>query len=186
MKISTLLLAIIPLSSALAQSDGFRPFSKLAVGGSVTYIWNPDAQSQGPGFGYTYHETTLNGNVATNIFPNFDLGLAGLRIFTSSSFSGKNDYFLAGTFGQYAIVNSSTGRLFLELGGFYGNYCTCGREDPYRRGGLKYLDLGIGYTPRIWKNLYLDLGFNLYEILDKVEDKYSYTQYVLGLEYQLR
>lgn len=179
------LVCLFTLSNVFCQNTDFQPFSKLATGASLTYIWDPNPQNLRPPLDYTYHENTVNLNLATNILPRVDVGMSGMKIFTSSDFSGKNDYFLAGAFGQYAVVNTSRERLYFELGSFWGNYCTCGTTDPYQLGTLTYLDLGIGYTPRIWKNFYLDLGFNVYEIMNKVEAKYSYTQYVVGVEYHL-
>ena len=169
------------------ENDVFTGFGNLIIGSSLTYIWDPRSRSQNLGEDHLYQETTWNINVATDMTGSLRLGLSGMQIFTQSPDSGDGKYFLVGSFGQYNFTPraANRNRLYFETGLFYGNYCTCGAYDPYLKDGLTYLDLGAGYSPRIWKNLYLDLGFNVYNMLKKLPGKYSFTQYVVGLEYRI-
>jgi hypothetical protein len=47
--------------------------------------------------------------------------------------------------------------------------------------------MGLGYDLPIKKirNLYLDLSFISYAILNNIEERYLYTQYIIGLNYRL-
>jgi hypothetical protein len=73
----------------------------------------------------------------------------------------------------------------LEAGLMYGNYCTCEDDDPFKRDGLYYLDLGGSFEMQLSKRIYLDMGFNVYNILNDVKGKYAYTQYIVGLNYTI-
>jgi hypothetical protein len=187
MKQAALMLAIaaMPLLSH-AQAD--RPFGKyLVVGTSVTYIWdhNRDITQN------VFHETTWDKNIAVSLTNSLYLGLGHKSIFTrgSSYIDGKRDrerYFMTGAFIQYDFIPHSKNRLFAELSYNIGDYCTCGHMiDPYRISLLYYLGFGGGIDLPLWKNISLDLAFINYHILDKIPQKYSYTQYIIGLNYTL-
>ena len=177
------ILYLLILLQAPAQTSGHFG-QRLIIGNSVTYIWEPNAAIPN-----RYHEITWNKNIAVNINKRIYLGLSYQNIFTRGSSYSEVDlhenYFLTGLFTQFDFMPKKKNRLFLEASWNYGNYCTCGQRDPYRQEGLQYLGLGGGYDLPLNKFLSLDLSFVVYKILDDVVQKYAYTQYIIGLNFDL-
>ena len=178
-----LTLGCVLFVSLLFVQDTNKLGNRLIVGTSLTYIWetNDDLPN-------TYHEFTWNKNVAVNLNKYIYLGISHLNINTRGSIfdtsKSKNNYYLTGIFSQFDFLPSKKERLFIEGSWNYGNYCTCGNEDPFREGGLHYLGIGLGYDYPIYKNISLDLSFVGYKPLNAT-DKYTYTQYVIGLNFDL-
>ena len=163
-------------------AQSFRP------GISLTYISNSNV----PVLSVRYDEFTLNINGLYSINNTHNIGVQYLNIWTSGSaynFSDeKNSYFLAGAFYQYNLLPQRVSRLFPELSINYGNYCPCGRLDPYEKPGLIYLGFGMGLDYKIYKNLFIDFGFHVYKPIAQTQDieyVHSYTQYILGFSYLL-
>lgn len=174
----------IPLL-CLAQGEG--AFGKrLVIGSSVTHIWedNPDVSN-------THNETTWEKNIAVSLTPSLYFGLSHKHIFTwgSSVEQGQNDkarYNLFGAFIQYDFLPRDVSRLIAEASYYVSDYCTCGDLDPYRVAGLSYLGWGLGYDLPIWRGLSLDMGFTAHYILNNIQPfSYTYTQYIVGLNYTL-
>ncbi|GLR16555.1 hypothetical protein [Portibacter lacus] len=174
---------IILLSPAILFSQLIRP------GISFTYIpfFGTDNPSE------RYDELTLNVNSLYAINKRHNIGIQYLNIWTrGSSYSisdEKHTYYLAGLFYQFDILKESSNEWFPEVSINYGNYCPCGNFDPFERPSLIYIGYGMGFDYKIYKNLYLDLGFHWYQPIagvQKEDSAYSYTQYVLGVSYLLK
>jgi hypothetical protein len=184
------LLIIIGCTASIAGAQEFNPLrfgERLIIGNSLTYIpaWNNN-NSQ-----LKYHEWTWNKNIAVNLNAGTYLGLSHQSIFTRGSIEREEgesqQYFLTGIFAQQDFLPRKRGRLFAELSFNIGNYCTCGGEavDPYEVEFLQYIGAGAGGDFRIWRFISLDLSFVTYKILDDVPLKYAYTQYIVGLNFDL-
>lgn len=171
--------------SLFSQEDSGGTFADgLVVGGSFTYLRYTERDIE-----YKYHELTTNINVSTPVYENVYVGLSFLQINTISSQIGieetENHYYMAGAFAQYDFLKNRKDRLLGELSYHYGNYCTCGKDDPYLSPNLSYFGFGGAYDWHIVKGLYLDMGFNVYTIINKRERKDIFTQYILGLNYHI-
>lgn len=155
----------------------------IIAGTSLTYIKNKD-KSPNAIEGDAFREYSWNINVATHISNRFRLGINTIQIFTKSPSEGKNNYYLLGAFVQYEPFSpDKKSHFLLETGLMYGNYATLEPYNPYPREGLIYLDAGVTFEWKLLKNIYIETGFNVYPMLNKINGKYSYTQYVLGLNY---
>ena len=182
-----LLLTLLLSYSSFAQFFGekqapLRFAERGILGTSLTYIPN-QAERGAP----VYHELTWHKNIAVNITPSLYVGLSYLSLYTfGSSIRRNNDranYFLFGSFVQYDFLPKNKSRFFLESSWHRGNYCTCGVEDPYKREGLNYISLGFGFEFPLKYNFSLEVGGASYQILDSIRIKYTYTQYVAGINY---
>lgn len=158
--------------------------SRFIAGTSLTYILHKNEFDP-----FRFHEFTWNKNVAVSLSKNIYLGFGYQNIFTRgsvvSNFEKKLNFSTVGIFIQLDFMPKVKNRLFLETSWNYGNYCTCGNGDPYKKEALNYLGIGGGYDHPIGKYLSLDLSFISYNILDKIDRKYAYTQYVLGINLDL-
>ncbi|MGK0391018.1 MAG: hypothetical protein ACI94Y_003779 [Maribacter sp.] len=172
-------------TSLFSQEDYDRTFADgLIVGSSFTYIRYGDSDIK-----YKYHELTTNVNLAIPIYKNIYAGLSFLNINTISSQIGvkktRNRYYMAGAFAQYDFLKKRKDRLIGEISYHYGNYCLCGKEDPYKSSNLSYFGFGGSYDWHIIQGLYLDMGFNVHTIINKRERKDIFAQYILGLNYHI-
>lgn len=157
---------------------------RIILGTSLTYVFNTI-----DGMDTYYHEFTWNKNIAVNLNKRMYLGLSYLNIYTRGSAyyfdQPKNQYSMAGVFFQYDFLPKRKNRLFGEVSWNLGDYCTCGNRDPYQQDQLHYLGLGAGYDLPIGKFISLDFAAIGYIILGKQTDKYLYSQYVIGLNFDL-
>ena len=154
---------LISLSGQESASLGDR----IIIGSSVTYIWDTN-DTKAP-INY-YKELTWTKNISVNLNKNFYAGLNYQNIYTSGASvkmnREKEKFSIVGIFANYDFWPKKKKRLFLETSLNYGNYCTCGQGDPYRRKGLIYLGWGGGYDMPLLKNISLDLSFMSYPILN--------------------
>lgn len=167
-------------STSKAQ-DSTEQFSQhLLIGTSLTYIWDASFP--------TWQEYTLHFDVSYAITKRWNVGANVLRIWSGDSNTGINRYLITGVDGQFNFVNDPDIRLFGEGGLYYGNYCTCGTKIPYLNRRNTYWALGAGMSVRIRKNLFFELSFQSYNIMNNIpmDFKYNYTQYIVGLEYRIR
>lgn len=156
----------------------------MIIGTSLTYMRNSEKDYYKTDFGYD--EYTWNLNVGIQISKRVFTGLQLLNIY-SSQITAPKDYFnIYGLFTQYNVLKSETHRLFAEVSFNRGNYCTC-NDIPYYFNNLYYIGFGVGYDLPIKKipNLYFDFSFINYSIINKIYDKYGYTQYIVGINYRL-
>lgn len=167
-----------------AQNDLKFAQRIIILGNSLTYMteYNDAIPAR-------YHEFTWNKNISINITPNIYTGISYQNIYTSGSTvnisSNKNKYHLVGVFFQYDFLPKVKNKLFVETSWNYGNYCTCGNKDPYEVKWVNYIGFGGGYELPLNDIISLDLSFILYRIIENIESKYNYTQYVVGLNIDL-
>ena len=157
---------------------------RFIVGTSMTYILERNEFLPN-----NYHEFTWNKNIAINITKSLYVGLSYQNIYTRGSSvrikDENNNYNIFGAFLQYDFLPLRKDKLGIELSWNYGNYCTCGSDDPYKNDGLNYIGIGGGYERPITKLISAEVGFYLYDIIGKVENKYAFTQYIVGLNFDL-
>jgi len=172
------------LKAYQVNPKGERPGIKFAAGTSLTYIWNQDE------FGKIfYSEYTWNINAAVSFINRFWLGVQTMPTFTRNDFGGittRNNYSMFGVFAQFDFLVIDRWKLYAETSYNYGDYCTCGYAEPYRKVGLSYLGIGGGAQLPLnflSKNIFIDLAFFNYTILGKVDFKYNRTQYIIGINY---
>jgi len=138
---------------------------------------------------FKYKEYTWYNSISINLNKSFYFGLQYLNIFTNGSIiekqNTKTHYYLFGMKMLYDFLPHYEDKLFIETSINIGNFCTCGDYDPYKKRDLYYFGLSFGYDYPIFKRLALRFGFSNYVILNKIEDKYNYTQYTLGLNFNL-
>ena len=178
-------LIILTLALTLSvQAQHGKYFAKnLILGSSFTWKWT---DNNNPAIRYSFNEYTWNINMAVSLNKRMYLGLQLLNIYTKGSKQDLEKYRVYGMFAQYNVLRQTAHRLFAETSINRGNYCTCGDFEPNRRNNLYYWGIGAGYDLPLKKipGLYLDLSFIHYLILNSVEDKYAYTQYIIGVNYR--
>jgi hypothetical protein len=176
-----LLCGMLSTYSIYAQNERYFA-EKFIIGTSLTYIRNSYEY-------YTvFNEYTWNANIGISLSKRLFSGLQLLNVYTNEQHSKSiNNHSIVGIFSQYDFFQFQDFRLFAELSLSTGNYSTSGFI-PSKREGLYYLGVGIGldYPLKFIKGLSLDLSFVTYEILNKIENKYSYTQYIVGLNYRIK
>ena len=83
------------------------------------------------------------------------------------------------------ILPSSKHQYYFELGGGFGDYCTCGDELPRQIDNLQYLRYGLGLNFFVTRSVAAGLHFQSNNILDRIEDKYAYNVFALNLSFAL-
>ncbi len=179
-----LILTLIALHTYLqAESQGYLHKKNIQFGTSATYIWDKQEKNLNSNH---FQELTLAFNVATSVHPKVQIGVNYLHIYHTDYLSSKfNQSKILGIFGQYSIWTHPNANIFVETSFSHGNYCTCDPNLPYTKNQLNYLGFGMGYNRRLLKNIFLDVAFNNYNILNSFKEKYNYTQYIIGLNYIL-
>jgi hypothetical protein len=162
--------------------------NSLVVGSSLTYIWNSNDVDY-PTDQHFYEEYTWNLNVATSLNKRIMVGAQLMNLFTKGTHVPDRNYMIYGLFAQYDFLAKKETKtsMFLEMSINRGDYGTCGHLDPYRIKGLWYHGMGGGFefpVKRISERLYVDLSFYNYFILSRIQTKYNYTQYIIGLNYR--
>ncbi|HRQ28785.1 MAG TPA: hypothetical protein PLU49_01845 [Saprospiraceae bacterium] len=156
----------------------------LVYSSSFTYIFDSQTKTYDGKYNI-YHEKTWANGLSLNLNKSLYFGFDYLYMWTSGSayddIKSNNNYYLYGLKFQYDFIPQYRDMLFAEASISYGNYCTYGKLDPYKLDGLVYLGMGVGYDLPITKMLAFRMGFNNYLILNRVEEKYNFTQYILGL-----
>ena len=155
-----------------ADTTHFSP--ELRVGTSFTYIWDVED--------HYLREYTWATNVAISPVRRVYVGLNLMNVWAETRTNKNGKYFVGGVFGQYHLGRLDRATIYGETGVYLGNYCTCGEGDAYRQNGLVYVPIGGGLNAKLYKNLWLDVGLLSYNIMNKVEGKYSFTQYIIGLD----
>ena len=83
------------------------------------------------------------------------------------------------------IIPRSKHQYYFELGGGFGDYCTCGDELPRQIDNLRYLRYGMGLNVFVTRNVAAGLHFQSNNILDRIEDKYAYNVFALNVSLAL-
>ena len=102
--------------------------------------------------------------------------------------SQKRNFYTAGFFVQYDLLPSGKyeSRLYPEVSYNLSNYCTCEFGDPFKFKNLHKIGVGLGWDYVLSKRFVLETGFYNYVILNKLDfHKYNFTQYVIGLSYNI-
>ncbi len=180
-------------TSIFAQKKDNFLFNSFTAGTSLTYIWegeiNGDKYTGAPRE-FIYNEYTWNINFATSLSKSFQLGIQVLNIYTSGT-RIENEYNkIYGMFVQYDFLYRTpySVKMFIDMSINRGDFCTAGFSDPYTKKGLWYHGMGGGVElplKMISKKLFVDLSLYNYMILNKIEKKYNFTQYIIGLNYHL-
>jgi hypothetical protein len=182
MKYLTLILAIVG-ACLQVNAQAYLNKKNIQFGTSATYIADQNEKNIN---GNSFQELTLALNIATSVHPKVQIGINYLHIYHTDNVSSKfNQSSIIGIFGQYSVWSRQNANIFVETSFNHGNYCTCDPNLPYTKNQLNYLGFGAGYNRRLRKNLFLDLAFNNYNILNSFKEKYNYTQYIIGLNYIL-
>lgn len=163
----------------------------IKFGFNASYIIDDQVTFNSPLEGY--HLLQLHGNTQYYLTPSHSLGLQYIHILTyGSSYKiseDKEQYYILGAFYQYDIIPKSNFEVFPEISLLYGNYCPCGKTDPYKVSGLVYFGYGLGVDIPLGKGFSLDLGLHYYRpILNfpKKTDIHAAGQYVLGIGYLIK
>jgi len=191
MKALSYTLALL-LSQFLSLSAQSSFADKLVVGTSITLVREANSilRQDTPAFSeWTWHK-----NIAVNLNKNIHIGINIQNIYTKGShftFSEeKNQYYIAGIFGQYRFNLNDKFDFYGEASWNIGNYCNCEESrDPYELNRLHYIGIGAGFDYALTEKLHLDVAFTPYYILRREEivlDRpYLYhPQYILGLNYE--
>jgi hypothetical protein len=162
------------------SNEQLRFGQRFLYGTSLTYI--PQFVSYSD---LVYHELTWTNRISVNVGKSIYLGLHYLSIYTSGSIVNNSksisSYNVFGIKATYDFLPSYDDGLFLESSFNLGNYCTCGNLDPFLHPKLYYWGLGLRYDYPLLKRLALNVGFTNYVILNRIADKYNFTQYTLGI-----
>lgn len=166
-------------NSLNAQSD-LKFGQRLILGTSLTYIFDKNRDIDN-----FYNEFNWNKNIAVNLTKSLYVGIGHRNFYTQgSSYSlseEKNRYMMFGVFAQYDFLVKKKDRIFAEIAWDWGNYCTCGRRDPYKVEGLHYFGIGGGVDFPLNRFLSLDFSVVIHHILEDIDFKYTYNQFTLGL-----
>ncbi len=169
----------------IAQSDKRDYFNKIVIGTSLTLLPDEYEDFNAPKQKASILEYTWNTNLSLEINKFFRTGFHYMYILEKSNYYDKQKYFKAGTYIQFNPLGKKTPphRIYIENSINIGDKCSCGNDKPYRVDNLKYWGLGFGGDIEIKKWLHLDLAYHRYIILNKIENKYNWGQYILGLDF---
>ncbi len=180
----TIITITLLLLTSYIYSQKERYFTKsLIVGSSLTFIQEKSDKI----IGYKYNEYTWNINMAVSLNKRAFLGLQYLNIHSNGTNVSPENYGIYGVFGQVNLLRKSRNRLFVESSINRGNYFTNYDTDPYKKEDLYYLGFGSGYDLSLDKfvpNLYADFSFIYYLIINPLDNKTGYSQYIIGLNYR--
>ncbi len=181
-----LTLLSIPCKS-IAQTNNKEYFNKVIVGTSLTLITNLYENLNAPKQEDKVLEYTWNTNLSLEINKYFRTGFHYMYIVEKSKYFDNQKYFMAGTYIQFNPLGKKTppNRVYIENSLNIGNICSCGNDRSYKLDNLKYWGLGLGADLKLTNWLHLDLAFHNYIILNKIQEKYNWTQYIIGLDFPI-
>jgi len=173
------------LSQDLEKREHFF-LKKFEIGTSLTYIWD----SEDAAAGYRYDEFSWNLNAKFSLSKRFYLGVQAIPVFTKNSTGGyvaTENYTFLGLLSMFKFFDSKDFSLHLEMSLNRSNMFHSLIADPVKKPGLNYIGYGLGGDIALTKKdggyLFLEWGFYNYSILNKIDFKSNYTQYILGLNY---
>ena len=164
-----------------AQNLKEATLEQFILGTSLTYIFDKQFQISDL---HRYHEWTWSFNASTRLYKGLFAGINYMNIYSYGTDVERDRFHIVGLFTQYDFLKNKE-RLFIETGLYLGNYCTCGRFDPYKQSYLYYWSLGEGWELPIHRYFNLELAFINHLILTDVERKYNFTQYIVGVNFKL-
>ncbi len=137
---------------------------------------------------FYYQQRSTSLAFSTSLSSDIYLGLLYQPIWISVRGQGSQYVHMVGPMLQYDFLREPMERrLFIELGYFRGNLCTCGEDAPYKKDNLSYIPVGVGYERRIKDTkLYWSLSAHFYRILaDPNLDPETYLHPTAGIVYRL-
>ncbi len=172
---------------SFAQSNKKDYFNKVVLGTSLTLIPNLYDNLNAPKQESKVFEYTWNTNLSLEINKLFRTGFHYMYIVEKSKYFDNQKYFMAGTYIQFNPLGKKTppNRVYIENSLNIGNRCPCRIDKPYKLDNLKYWGLGLGADLKLTNWLHLDLAFHNYIILNKIQEKYNWTQYIIGLDFPI-
>lgn len=171
-------------SKCFSQSDTITNKKLLIAGIYGSYIWDNTSNSRYAG-NPMYNEYTLGSRVLVFPFKNLGGGVQFTKVFTTSVFNSLQDFTLYGPLIQFKTATNSKISFYTDIGFLKGNFCLCDAV-PVKKENLNYLSVGAGVYYRIWANFNIEIGFITNNILNKMEYKYGYNHYKIGLYYFLQ
>lgn len=188
MKFLVLLMVFCMSQYSFSQSDNGYLAKTLEVGTSFTYIWNDYSQPAGE---FLYSELTWNMNVKMKLHNRFWLGLQVAPIYAWTRDKGQitNEFYhWYGLVAQFDVVSRKKFQFYVETQLNRSNLLIL-KEYNTKQAGIYYLGFGVGanilLNEKGRQNLFLEIGFNNSFILNRIEDKSYYTQYIVGLNYRM-
>jgi hypothetical protein len=153
--------------------------------GQITSVWG----QIGGGYLYdrefpVYDQLILRTGVALDLGRCWSVGVKTNVIFYRDLISPWQRAWQAGPFVRLGLPPAPRSRFYLESGLYGGNYRFYDNQMPtlvYQEPGLLYVSGGLGVEWRIWRNLFLDLGFHAYWILNRPSPRYAHRTYLIGL-----
>lgn len=160
---------------------------RITIGTSLTVIPSESQYDNISNEVFEYPEYTWNMNLAIDITRSWRMGFQYMAIYPRSKYFAPQQFFIGGTFLQFNIIPKSIPRNRVYLEGSYnlGNLCSCGNFEPYKVDNIRYWGLGFGADLKLTNWLRLDLGFFNYQIFNKIQGKYNWTQYIVGLDFPI-
>ncbi len=159
----------------------------MIIGTSLTYRWDTPSTND---YSYedTYSDYTWNVNVGIRVSKRFFTGIQILNIYAGQMHSEKYYYSIYGIFTQYNFLEWKEKRFCAELSLNRGNYVGISDKSPFYKNDTYYLGVGGGFDLPIKKikNLSFDLSLVDYFILNNIEDKDMFFQYIIGLNYKFK
>lgn len=172
---------------SIAQSNNKDYFNKVIVGTSLTLIPNLYENLNAPKQQDKVSEYTWNTNLSLEINKYFRTGFHYMYIVEKSKYFDNQKYFMGGTYIQFNPLGKKTppNRVYIENSFNIGNICTCTNDKPYKLDNLKYWGLGLGADLKLTNWLHLDLAYYHYIILNKIQGKYNWGGYIIGLDFPI-
>ncbi|MFD1551546.1 hypothetical protein DNU06_03420 [Putridiphycobacter roseus] len=157
---------------------------RFEVGTSLTYFSDNGDQS---GI-YKYQEFSWNVNVKMSLSKRFSFGLQVIPILTKTykgGLSKKEPFNFYGFFVQGNVLTVQNFNFLLETSFNQSNMLQNILGEPKTEEGIYYWGFGGSaelYSKKRWG---FEIGFYNYQILNKIEYKSNYTQYILGVNYRI-
>lgn len=161
-------------------------FKKFEIGTSLTYIWDAEDAAAG----YRYDEFSWNLNAKVSVSKRLYFGVQAIPIHTKNRKGGyvtNENYTFVGLLSMFKFIDSEDFSFHIEMSLNRSNMFHSLITDPSKKPGINYIGYGLGgdiaLTKKSGSRLFLEWGFYNYSILNKIDFKSNYTQYILGLNY---
>jgi hypothetical protein len=171
---------IIICQTGFTQIDTINN-DKLSIVAGIygSYIWDnqPNLLYSGNPM---YNEVTLGSRLLVFPFKELGGGIQFTKVYTTSIFNSLENFTLYGPIIQYKSINKERINFYADIGFLKGNFCLC-EVVPVKKERLNYLSIGAGIYYRILPQIFLDIGFSSVNILNKMDYKFGYNHYRIGL-----
>lgn len=186
---------VFVVSCSFGQTNNSQFFTNLEFGTSLTYMWDDNNRPNGD---YIHQELTWNMNFKARVYSGFWLGVQVNPIFSRTrefATVTRQNFNFYGVMAQYEILSAfdfaeeSDISPYIELSINRSNMLVTRFAKPSSMEGINYLGFGGGFQALInkkgGKNLYAEVAFFNYHIINNIVGKSNYTQYIIGLNYRL-